>query len=562
MEFAKSPSLEALIALLGDASAYPSDAEGVAAARSVPVEVVQTHASVVFLVGDRAWKIKKPVDLGFLDFSTLERRKADCEREVILNRRMAPDLYLGVWPVVRGPSGALRVVRERSAVRDAEALEWAVEMRRLPSGGMLDRVIARGEIRPAQLLRFADDLARFHARAERSESITAFGAPEVVARRVRSNLERLVETATHPFGGLPPALPQSFVDALALRTMQWLEELAPVLAERQAAGRVCDGHGDLHARNLCIVDDAIVAYDCLEFEPAYRCADVAMEVAFLAMDLDRLGHHALAELFVDRYIETSGDRGLRTPWRFFRLHYAIVRSMVEAIRLSEPETPADERAGIRGLVRSYAELAAGYAVEPATVVMMGVPGSGKSTYAKALAVPFRATVIRSDEIRRLVEAESRGDAGDAAGRPRTYDAASIDRVYRAMADAASRAEGNVILDATHLRRYHRGWSCEIAERRGPWCVVETIVPEAERARRITERSSDPANVSDATVEVARELARGRDAPDEVPSARYVAFREPTTREDSVLDVSERLLRQCVAGGSGSSGSRRPSERRT
>lgn len=517
-----------LVARMSDAATFPD------ASPDAPVEVVQTHASVVFLVGDRAWKIKKPVHLGFLDFSTLERRRADAEVELVLNRRMAPDLYLGVWPVVDGPAGP-RVVRDRAR---QDAVEWAVEMRRLPSEGMLDRVIARGELPVPALLRFADELAAFHARADDGPEVRAHGAIEVLRRRIDDNLARLARYGAQPVAGDQAALDPAFVERLGTRTRAWLEDLAPTLERRRGEGRVRDGHGDLHARNLCLVDGVIRAYDCLEFEPAYRCADVAMEVAFLSMDLDRLGHHEASAAFVDRYVAASGDEGVRGPWRFFRLHYAIVRAMVEAIRLAEPETPAAERPAIRALVRSYATLAAGYLVEPATILLMGLPATGKSTLARALAGPFLAGLLRSDAIRKGLA----GIAPTERGAASLYSEASTERTYRALAEGAVAHLGSVVLDAAHLRRVERGWSLEAAAKRGGrWVVVETVAAEAEIARRLEGRAADPTNISDATPEVVRRLAHLREAPEEIPARRHVVIEAGTPPEVACLRVAERLL---------------------
>jgi aminoglycoside phosphotransferase family enzyme/predicted kinase len=534
--------LPELIAALSQRDAFPDDAG------SAPVKVIQTHASVVFLAGDRAWKIKKPVDLGFLDFTSLASRQKDCEEEVRLNRRMVPDLYHGVWPVVRANGGdSLRVIRERSAELDRQAVEWVVEMSRLPAEGMVDVLIAENRLTADDLERFADDLALFHRRADDGPEVAASGEIDRLEQRIRDNvthLESAVGKATEREGAL---LPSDFVPRLRRLTLAWLRRLAPTLERRRQEGRVRDGHGDLHARNLCRVDGRIRAYDCLEFNRRFRCADVAMEVAFLSMDLDRLGRHDLAEHFVASYVRSSGDTELPRPSLFFRLHYAIVRSMVEAIRLAATETPAAERPAIRSSLRSYAALAAGYLVEPATVLMMGLPATGKSVLARALAHSLRANVLRSDEIRkRLAGVEPNQHAGSSA-----YSEAATRRTYEEMSRQAQDVGASVILDAAHLTTAERAISIRAAKARGAvWLLAERTAEDAELAKRLAQRAVEPDNVSDATIDVVGMLRERREDASEISADRRLSFSATQGIEEASFDVVASLLRLADAASSG------------
>ncbi len=492
------------------------------------VDVVQTHASVVFLVGDTAWKIKKPVNLGFLDFSTLEQRRDDCLAELALNRRLVPEIYRGLAAVVRDGIDRVRVTRDPPP--SASVIEWVVEMRRLPAEGMLDRLIERREVRPEMLRQFAADLAAFHARADGGPAVAIHGAMAVLERRIRDNLDRLAAHATRGSEGADAPLEPDFVRRLRDGALESLHRLEPLLERRRSAGAVRDGHGDLHARNLCLVDGRIIAYDCLEFQPAYRCADVAMDVAFLAMDLDRRGQTELAETFVDAYRAASGDATMDAPCRFFKLHYAIVRAMVESIRLHEAETPAEDHASIRDDVRSYAALAAGYLVEPATVLLMGLPASGKSTFATHLRTPLRATVLSSDRLRKALHGMDPTDRGSAA----LYAPSASEATYAALADATRRAAGSVIVDASHRLRSQRSLSVAAAkERGGRWILVELVADEATTERRMVLRGGDPRSVSDATIDVYRRLRAEREAPTEIPAARLITMAsEPRSEAES------------------------------
>ena len=430
-----------LATALRDPAAYPGRV-------AASVDVAQTHASVVFLVGDTAWKAKKPVNLGFLDFSTLERRRADCERELRLNRRMVPEIYRGLAAVVR-EGNRLHVTRDLPP--GAEVVEWLVEMRRLPAEGMLDRLIPAGGVTERHLHDFARRLAEFHARAEAGPDVRRHGALDVVRARQDDCLRRLAEHATRPAPGFDPPLDAAFISALDRAARAWLDRIAPMLEARRHEGRVRDGHGDLQAANACMVDGRIEAYDCLEFQDAYRCADQAMDPSFLAMDLDRFGRPDLANSFLAAYADAAEERGIDELFRYFRMHYAIVRAMTESIRLHQPETPAGDLAAIAAKVRTYALLAAGYAVEPATVLVMGLPATGKSTLAAHLARAMRAPIHASDLVRKALHGLAPTERAGADA----YTTAATDATYRALAGMVAGAKRTVIVDASQRTRAQR-----------------------------------------------------------------------------------------------------------
>jgi aminoglycoside phosphotransferase family enzyme/predicted kinase len=505
-----------------------------------PVDVVHTHASTVLLCGDRAWKVKKPVQLGFLDFSTLERRHADCAREIELNRRLAPGIYLGLSAVVRrGP--ALQMV-DAPAIGE-EVIEWAVRMRRMPADGMLDRLVPAGGVTPEHMRDFARQLADFHASA-RAVACTGVGSQtgtgdlaeqsgsaDDVARRLRGNLARL--------SGAP--LEPAFLGALRVAAERWLERISPTLHERRAQGRVCDGHGDLHTRNLCMIDGQITAYDCLEFDDSLRCADVAADVGFLAMDLARLGRNDLAREFIAEYVRASGDGSIAEPARFFGFHYAIVRAMVEWIRLGQSETPAAERPAIIRAIRDFTMLAAGYAVEPATVLMMGLPATGKSTLGRALARHMRATVIESDRVRK----ELHGVAPTGRGPPEIYGADATGRTYAALADRVTSIRGSAVIDASHHTRAARASSIAAAiSRTGPWLLLEVDADRATIEGRMRRRAQDPSSVSDATMDVHKRLLARRESPEDVDAGHRLLVRSHDG-DDWIDGACQRALAQLM-----------------
>lgn len=521
----------ALIERLRDPGAFP-DAAGAS------VDVAQTHASVVFLVGDTAWKAKKPVNLGFLDFSTLERRRADCERELRLNRRMVPGIYRGLAAVIR-EGGRLRVAR--NVPQGAEAIEWLVEMRRLPADGMLDCLIPAGGVTERHLRDFARRLADFHAHADAGPDVRRHGELDVVRARQDDCLRRLAEHAERRAPGIDPPLEAAFVRALDRAARAWLDRIAPTLEARRRDGLVRDGHGDLQAANACMVDGRIEAYDCLEFEDAYRCTDRAMDPSFLAMDLDRFGRPDLAEAFLAAYADAAGERDAGELFRFFRMHYAIVRAMTESIRLHQPGTAADDLPIVAAKVRTYALLAAGYAAEPATVLVMGLPATGKSTLAAHLARAMRAPVHSSDLVRKALHGVAPTERADAGA----YASGATDATYRALARMVAGAERTVIVDASQRTRVQRAPLIAAAAARGvPWILVDVDADRRTIKSRMARRAADPARISDADLTIHDRLRAEREPPDEVPPANRMQLTSedrPGWLDDAAAAVLTRML---------------------
>ena len=561
--------------LLRDAAAA---AAGVAPAE---VEVRRTHASTVLCAGTRAYKLKRPVDLGFLDFRTLQARQADCREEVRLNRRLAPDVYLGTAEVRQAADGRLRLwLREGggSGAEEAEAAEapagtlvdCAVVMRRLPEARMLGTLLEAGPLGPEverDLELLIERLVQFHreSRAAGTADLAA-ATPEAcwgAFERNLARLERFVGAAGAGGAGARgrAVLTEATFALLRRRGEMLLREVAPCLRERAARGAVVEAHGDLHSRNICMVPGAPVAYDCLEFSRAMRSRDVSAELAFLAMDLDLHGESALAERLVRRYAALAEDPDLERPQRYFRLHYAVVRTMVEALRADEASLPEPERLAARRRARRHAALAAGYALPPSLVLTCGLPGSGKSTLAAALAVPLRALHLRSDVIRK----EQAGLAPEARGGAALYAQEATERTYAELRRRAFErwrpgaggggegpgVAGHVIADAAFLRRAQRqaflagvaGAAAAAAAER-PWVVAELAVPSEELRRRLDARRANPAEPSDADAAVLEALRPGWQPPEEIPAAHLVAC--PPELDDAVERCLDALARQALA----------------
>lgn len=311
------------------------------------LELHETHISWVILAGPFAYKIKKPVNLGFVDFTTRERRLADCANEVRLNRRLCPDVYLGIVDIVERDG-------EYFVNQPGHAVEPVVWMRRLPKAGMLPALLEQDAVTPGLVRRIACQLAAFHALARTGPGVDEHGSLSAI----RANWEENFSQTARFIGCTIPSERyqqiQDFVEGV-------LAGQAGLFEQRVAQRRIREGHGDLHAGSICIQGWRIHLFDCLEFADRYRCSDVAAEVAFLAMDLDHFGRSDLAEAFVDGYVTRSGDSTLRLLLSFYQCYRAYVRGKVGSLRLDQPGISAAERAEIVADARSYFDLAWRYA---------------------------------------------------------------------------------------------------------------------------------------------------------------------------------------------------------
>ncbi len=305
---------------------------------------IQTHSSHVFLVGDRVIKIKKPVDFSFLDYSTLQRRKDFCEREVSLNRRFSPEIYLEVVPLFRRPDGLLEMDGE------GEPAEYAVVMKRLPAGSMLTRRLEEGNVRPEEMAALADVLSDFYRNAKTTPEISAFGRIE----QVRENTEENFET-TLDFG--EELLPADVRELLRTANRKFLAEQGELFQARIDGGHVLDGHGDLKPENLFLTDDGPVVTDCIEFNERFRYGDVLVDIGYLTMGLRAAGRPDLRAAFLDRYGEVGEPGYPENLLAFYEVYRAVVKGKIEGYRARQPEVPAAEREEARVISNAHFLLA-------------------------------------------------------------------------------------------------------------------------------------------------------------------------------------------------------------
>jgi aminoglycoside phosphotransferase family enzyme/predicted kinase len=461
----------------------------VAALRSAlgDAELIETHISTLLLAGDFAYKLRKPLTLGFLDFSTAQRRRVDCEEELRLNRRTAPQLYLDVLPVF-GPAAQARVGR---ADEPGVPIDWLLRMRRFDNDGLLDRLAARGELTDTLVDVLAARVASFHESLPASPA--AYGDPQVVLAWSRANFDAL--------GSAAPT-------ALREWTEQEYARVAPLLALRRAQGFVREGHGDLHLGNIVLVDGEPLPFDGIEFNAALRHTDTMADLAFPFMDLWRHGLPRQAWRFVSSYAEHTGDYGGLALLPFFAVYRALVRAQVASLRVAQAGDETAREAARTALARDLHVASALSQLRQATptlVLCCGLSGSGKSTVALGLLQPLGAVRIRSDvERKRLagVAVTARPTAGQAR---ELYSLAMNTRTYarlQSLARELLRAGLNVIVDAAALRRHERDDLRALATAAGArFVLVECTAPEAVLRERIARRRMADHDASDATLEV-------------------------------------------------------------
>lgn len=458
------------------------------------VERIETHISTVLLAGEFAYKIKKPLVLSFLDFSSLERRAFFCAEEVRLNRRYAAEIYLDHIAITGSP--------ERPKLGgDGPAIEYAVRMRRFPPDRLLSDLLTRAELPLGLMNRLAEEIAAFHAGAAIAAKDTDFGSSRQVAAPVGDTLRDLA--------GLVLPRDRERLAELAAWNEAALTELEPQFAERRAQGLVRECHGDLHLANIALWDDRILLFDGIEFDPALRWIDVMNDLAFVLMDLDARQAAGHGHRLRSAYLERSGDYAGLGVLRFYQQYRALVRAKIAGLRARQLPPGSAEEAAQADEASDYLALAARYTQprRPRLIITCGLSGSGKSTAAQELVDACGFVRIRSDvERKRLfgLAAEARSGAGLDQG---IYGREAGERTYRLLAEharAALRAGEQVVVDAAFLRRDQRAPFVALAARLSVPLTVLRLDAHAQVLRqRVVERLAHEADASEAGPEVLR-----------------------------------------------------------
>jgi uncharacterized protein len=465
------------------------------------VRHIETHISHVLLTGTHAYKIKKPVDLGFLDFTTLARRKLCCDEELRLNRRLAPQIYLDVVAITG-------TVDEPAIGGDGPVVEYAVRMREFAQEALASRMLECGLLSSAHIDALAAEVADFHARIASAVPETRFGTPATVLAAAQQN-----------FAQVAPLLARSddraTLDALSAWTMREHATRLAALDRRRHDGFIRECHGDLHLGNIAAIDGAMVVFDCIEFNPELRWIDVLSEVAFTVMDLADRGRGDFAHRFLDAYLERTGDYAGLAVLAFYLVYRALVRAKIACMRAAQL-TPGDDRSALVEECRGYLNLAARYAGprRPALVITHGLAGCGKTTWTRALVEATGAIRVRTDiERKRLHGVAALARSGSAIGTG-LYTTEATKRTYRralALADDVIAAGRAAIVDGTFLERWQRDLFRERATALGvPFAMVAFAASDATLERRIVERAQRTTDASEADLAVLDAQRRARE----------------------------------------------------
>jgi aminoglycoside phosphotransferase family enzyme/predicted kinase len=468
-----------LVCFLSRPDAYPRP--------TATVTVLETHISWVFLTDQYVYKLKKPVRFAFLDYSTADLRQAACAEEVRLNSRLAPGIYLGVVPITRGADGQLHLGGEGTAV------DYCVEMKRLPAERLLDGMIRRGEASSQDMAALLDVLLSFYARAPRGPEIDQHATRSAIEKDVRGNLE-VLGAAQH---GLPLALFQR----VRASQLQFLNLSPAIFDERIQAGRIREGHGDLRPEHVCLLQPPVV-FDCVEFALSLRAADVLNELAFLAMECDFLGAPELGQALMEGYQTRSPDAVPEALVSFYKSYRACIRAKVELLRAEQQSCEA--AAHSRQRAHRYLQLAGFYATDfarPQLVVMVGACGSGKSAVATALAQTLGLEILRSDALRHALVGRRDPEAPFQQG---IYSPARTQQTYEELFRRASvllHEAVSVVLDGSFLDPQHRQQARALAHECGAaihilWCRC----PREVALARIADRLRRQEDISDARPE--------------------------------------------------------------
>ena len=458
------------------------------------VELVETHISWVFLAGSFAYKLKKPVNFGFLDFSTLEKRRYFCSEELRLNRRFAPQLYLEVISI-GGTS-------EAPIWGQTPALEYAVKMKRFPRSTELDVLIQQKNLHVEQMSLFADYIAKIHQEAPLADQQKRFGSPEAIFKPVRENFSQLLRL-------LPASCSLEQVIELDSWSRTTFDTHRLLMKHRREQGYIRECHGDLHLANMVWLDGQPILFDCIEFNENFRWIDTINDIAFLLMDLDDRSATSLGWHFMNRYLQQTGDYSGLPLLNFYKIYRAMVRAKVACLRLSQAGLSNRERDLDIELLKSYLNLATSYCVthKPILMICHGFSGSGKSTYIEKLAPLLEAISLNSDVERKRLHGLQVTESSDSQLEAGIYSAQSSTLTYNRLIELAGiilDSGFSVIIDATFLEQKLRDQAQQLASKRCiPMVILDFPLCEEELFQRVRKRAQQTRQVSEANATVLR-----------------------------------------------------------
>ncbi|MDI9246592.1 bifunctional aminoglycoside phosphotransferase/ATP-binding protein [Marinobacter sp. CHS3-4] len=454
--------------------------------------VLETHISWVILTGDYAYKIKKPMDFGFLNFSTLDRRKHFCEEELRLNKRLADALYLEVLPISGSPEAPV-------LGGNGEPFEYAIRMRQFDQDGLFDKQQERGELEAEQLYSLAEQVAQFHDKLSPIPDDKPLGTPDAVFAAMQENFDQI-----RPMIDDPALLSQ--LDNLEAWTKVTFERCQPLIEKRRAEGYVRECHGDLHLANITVHEGEVTVFDCIEFSEPFRWIDVINDLAFLLMDLESRGESRLANRVLNRYLEYRGDFEALPLLTLYKAYRAMVRAKIALFTMGNPGLSETEKEGLMQSYRNYAQLAEDYSSfpNPYLLAMTGLSASGKSVISGNMAAELGLIRLRSDIERKRLHGlgpleSSKSDIGE-----KLYTEEANHRTYEHLASLAKDLLLGglpVIVDAACLKQWERDLLTDVAENLGlPFALIHCEAPEETRRAWIRQRDGDASEATEELLE--------------------------------------------------------------
>jgi aminoglycoside phosphotransferase family enzyme/predicted kinase len=517
-----------LIAFLLDPESYPYHTRR--------VHLVQTHASYVFLGCPYVYKVKKKVNFGFLDFSSLENRRYYSEREVILNRRLCPEIYLGVIPI--------SLIAGKLTFGEGEkVVEYAVRMRRLQDRYFMLRLLRRDQVTTRDLDRIVSKLKDFYEAETPTQKITKWGAIEKLKISTDENFDQ-----TRVFIGA--TISKAAFEAIAFYTAAFYAQNAELFNSRARGHRIRDCHGDLHLEHIHLAPKALSIYDCIEFNDRFRYIDVANDVAFLAMDFDHHRRRDFSREIAARMADALRDNEMLDLMDFYKCYRAYVRGKVESFHQARTEVSETEKKKSRTQARRYFRLALRYAVcgsKPTVLIVMGRIASGKSMLAHALGHELDCEVISSDRVRKELAGVPLYKRDEESAR-RLYSEAMTKETYKMLFQCAASQldlDASVILDATFGRSQHRDELSQLLDSKGAtYRFIEARAPDEVLKRRLEQREGATHEISDARLENFETLTRSYEVPSEIQTDHCI---QVATDRPATMTIEETLKGLVLAG---------------
>jgi aminoglycoside phosphotransferase family enzyme/predicted kinase len=450
------------------------------------VQLLQTHISYVALTGTYAYKIKKPVNFGFLDFSTLDKRKYYCLEELRLNKRLCPEMYLDVLPVTQ---------KDNTLALDGDGtiVEYALKMKEFPQECIMTNMLSQGKISEETIDRLISILIDFYQTQEPTEDITKYGELQSVKQNIDENFNQ-----TRPM--IDITVPKETFSYIKEEVSKFFERKKDVFGRRMKQGKIYDCHGDLHSGNIVVSGHSIHIFDCIEFNDRFRFCDVASDIGFLAMDLDYLNHPYLSSYLIEKYVEKSQDTDIYSLLNFYKSYRAFVRGKVHGFQLNDPYIDPAIKKHVITSAKKYFELSRYYTrlfsldlqkIKPVMFLVAGLSGTGKSTVACKIAVDYHAALINTDIIRKETAGIDRYEQHHDQFNTGLYDPKKVDETYEQMMQRAAvfvKKGEHVVLDATFQKKKYREMACHIASKHHTsLIIVQCFCPDAIVKKRLDER---------------------------------------------------------------------------